>query len=138
MLITQKVCPCILRKKGGHTEILGLEHPTAGLQFIKGSIEIGEVPALAALRELREESGLTPETQMTFLGVCRIGPNAQPWHFFSSMSSGLPETWQHETEDDHGHTFVFFWHRLDMALNEKWHRDFHEAHKFLTRVLIPE
>ncbi|WP_410001350.1 NUDIX domain-containing protein [Rhizobium leguminosarum] len=39
-------------------EILAFTHPSAGNQFVKGTVEEGERPQDAAARELREESGL--------------------------------------------------------------------------------
>jgi 8-oxo-dGTP pyrophosphatase MutT (NUDIX family) len=38
--------------------VLLLRHPNAGIQFPAGTIEDGETPATAALREAREETGL--------------------------------------------------------------------------------
>ena len=49
-----KVTSFILRG----TEVLLLRHPNAGIQYPAGTIEDGETPAQAALREAREESGL--------------------------------------------------------------------------------
>lgn len=52
-----KSCPVVLR--GRETlEILAFEHPLAGLQLVKGSVEPGEPTDLAAIRELKEEAGI--------------------------------------------------------------------------------
>jgi len=64
------------------------------------------------------------------LGTYSIGESRQLWHFFKLSSSGLPETWSHQTEDDFGHTFEFFWHPLNQSLDQNWHPVFHEAFAF--------
>jgi hypothetical protein len=50
---------------------------------------------------------------LNFIGVQRIGIDRQPWHLFGCASSGLLDTWKHQTEDDFGHVFTFFWHPLN-------------------------
>lgn len=53
------------------TQLLVLEHvgiPEAGIQVPAGTIKPGESPADAALREAREETGLTTLTPDSFLG----------------------------------------------------------------------
>jgi len=53
----EKVCPVVHQQVDGVLEVLAFRHPSAGNQFVKGTIEDGEPPPTAALRELREESG---------------------------------------------------------------------------------
>lgn len=55
----QKACPIVYRRCDGGAEVLAFIHPSAGKQFVKGTIEPGETPLDAADRELWEESGLT-------------------------------------------------------------------------------
>ncbi|MFT3757807.1 NUDIX domain-containing protein [Thauera sp.] len=52
-----KSCPVLLRRDG-EVGILAFQHPIAGFQIVKGSIEEGESPEEAAIRELAEESGV--------------------------------------------------------------------------------
>lgn len=130
MNVQQKTCLVVLRMHDHRSEVLAFRHPSAGNQFIKGTIEDGEEPQQAAIRELREESGLIPQSPLTFLGSSPIGPRRQSWYFFGYVSSGLPDHWQHMTENDHGHIFDFFWHPLGQALDENWDLIFHEAHAF--------
>lgn len=130
----EKTCPVVLRKRGAHSEMLVFRHPRAGNQFIKGTIEVGETPNDAAVRELREESGLLL-TGMTPLGRREVGPTSQVWHFFVTVLDGLPESWSHDTEDDNGHRFDFFWHTLEQPLDEGWHPMFHEAFAFIKERL---
>ena len=55
-MAADKSCPVVLRARET-LEILAFEHPLAGLQLVKGSVEPGESTALAAVRELMEEAG---------------------------------------------------------------------------------
>ena len=63
-----KACPVVLRSPEGKCEILAFAHPSAGHQFIKGTVEASETPAAAALRKLYEEAGITAHTITTMLG----------------------------------------------------------------------
>jgi len=92
MSTQQKVCPIVVRVRDSQMEVLAFIHPCAGNQFVKGTIEAGEEPRQAAVRELREESGLIPPSTMMPLGQHRIGPERETWHFFSVVSRGLPDT----------------------------------------------
>ena len=67
-MILEKVTPFITRRAPGGLELLVFQHPTAGVQLPAGTVEIGEDPAAAALREAQEESGLR-ELRL----VCAIG-----------------------------------------------------------------
>lgn len=64
----QKVCPVVFRVSRGRAEILAFGHPSAGNQFVKGSIETGEAAPRAAIRELQEESGIKVDTDLLNLG----------------------------------------------------------------------
>ena len=66
-----KACPVVLRSPEGKCEILAFAHPSAGHQFIKGTVEASETPAAAALRELYEEAGITAHTITTMFGPQR-------------------------------------------------------------------
>lgn len=134
----EKACPLVLRYANEQTEVLAFTHPSAGKQFVKGTIEPEESPIEAANRELREESGLITTTPLISLGVHPIGELRQPWHFFKHFSSGLPETWTHQTEDDFGHTFRFIWHPLNQSLDQRWHAIFHEAFAFFSPLCLAD
>lgn len=131
--MTPKACPIVTRR----TDVLAFRHPTAGCQFVKGTIDPGETPAQAALRELYEESGIRLDGTMHFIGKQTIGGQHQSWYFFAHAASGLADRWQHWTTDDGGHWFDFFWHPLRRPLDHRWHPTFHEAHRFITRRLAP-
>jgi 8-oxo-dGTP pyrophosphatase MutT (NUDIX family) len=125
--MAQKVCPVVFRISRGAIEVLAFRHPSAGKQFVKGTIGEGEPRRQAAIRELREESGITTDRQLLDLGQARIGEQSAVWHFFAVDVEGLPESWEHHTEDDFGHVFSFFWHPLEDDLDEGWHPQFRDA-----------
>ncbi len=54
----RKVTAFVTRRGRGGLELLLFRHPNAGVQFPAGTVEPGEAPAQAALREVREETGL--------------------------------------------------------------------------------
>lgn len=130
-----KVCPVVLRTGDGRREVLAFSHPVAGKQFVKGTIETAEAPCLAARRELREESGLDAPQALLSLGIAAIGVSRQPWHFFKWTSAGLPDSWSHQTQDDYGHRFEFFWHPLHLQLCKEWHPMFHEAFDYFAPLV---
>lgn len=131
--MAQKVCPVVYRVSDGFTEILAFHHPSAGKQFVKGGIEAGETALHAAIRELNEESGITPESDLIDLGEATIGPAV--WHFFALTADDLPQRWSHQTQDDFGHIFSFFWHPVAKDLDEEWHPFFHEALEVIRRFV---
>jgi 8-oxo-dGTP pyrophosphatase MutT (NUDIX family) len=64
----EKVTAFILRPGPGTWEVVLFEHPTAGIQFPAGTVEEGEAPEAAVLREGGEESGLTGLKLESFIG----------------------------------------------------------------------
>ena len=97
------------------------DHPDAGIQVPAGTIEIGEKPADAALREAFEETGLDGLKLAAFLGTCErdmsdTGVNEihRRW-FYHLLSEGEhPDSWVHfESHPSSGeHTpieFRFYW-----------------------------
>jgi 8-oxo-dGTP pyrophosphatase MutT (NUDIX family) len=54
-----KVTVFVVREAPGGMELLLIQHPYAGIQLPAGTIEPGEAPEAAALREAHEETGLT-------------------------------------------------------------------------------
>jgi 8-oxo-dGTP pyrophosphatase MutT (NUDIX family) len=113
-----KVCPVVLRSSEGVREILVFRHPVAGVQLVKGSIESGETPQNAALRELAEESGITSVTSVLEKGKWDCGFENQRWHFFlCQVGEKLKDSWTFYTNDGGGLNFKFFWHNLRRSVN---------------------
>lgn len=55
----QKVTAFVIRKTPGGRELLLFNHPFAGWQFPAGTVNPGELPRHAAIREVAEETGLS-------------------------------------------------------------------------------
>ncbi len=136
MAAPHKACPVVLRRaEDGSLEILAFQHPLAGRQLVKGTIEHGESPQAAALRELAEEAGITHAAVVRSLGTFEVGPPMQVWHAFVCEAGNLADRWVHRTEDDGGHDFRFFWQPLSAHVDESWHVIFCQALDRLKRVL---
>lgn len=118
--VVKKVCPVITRRDAGVAMLLAFQHPTAGKQLVKGSIEEGECPREAAIRELAE-SGVIAAHELIDLGEAPVGSTV--WHFFAVEANGLPANWTHQTREDFGHTFSFFWHPLCVDFDDEWHHN---------------
>jgi 8-oxo-dGTP pyrophosphatase MutT (NUDIX family) len=134
MIAQQKACPIVVRGTRAFREVLAFQHPSAGRQFVKGTIEPGEAPSQAAERELLEESGLSLPSPLVFAGKHEIDMERQLWHFFYAEVSGLPDSWDHQATDDNGHVFQFFWHPLHAPLDDAWHSLFHEVFGIIRTV----
>lgn len=63
-----KVAALITHGTGASRRLLVFEHPSGGIQVPAGSVEPGEDPAAAVLREVHEESGLTTAQIVRALG----------------------------------------------------------------------
>lgn len=114
--------------------LLLFRHPRGDVQLVKGTIEAGESPAQAALRELKEESGIAPARVLHDLGCWKAGHRGQVWSFhLCATDLALPEHWSHQTEDDNGHIFDFFWAPLDQLPFDDCHPLFQRA---LREVLL--
>jgi 8-oxo-dGTP pyrophosphatase MutT (NUDIX family) len=77
-MVPTKVCPIVFRDSTA-LKVMVFRHPSGGVQFVKGTIESGERPADAALRELREESGITDAVVSQDLGLWDADHDAQIW-----------------------------------------------------------
>lgn len=136
-MLPGKVCPVILRRHGTSIDVLAFEHPLAGSQLVKGTVEAEESLEAAALRELAEESGIAAARVVRCLGTWSSGYEKQVWTFFEcAPAQVLPEGWTHHAPDDGGHSFRFFWHPLfGIANPEQWHALFRGALGFIQNAL---
>jgi len=95
----------------------------SGLQVPAGTVEVGETPEHAVLREAREETGLRGLRVVRFLGDADV--DARPArdevhhrsYFELAVDGDVPERWRHV--EAHGgptnerHAFSLFWLPLD-------------------------
>ncbi|MFO1303039.1 MAG: NUDIX domain-containing protein [Burkholderiales bacterium] len=133
-MTVRKAVPIVLRGEGDAIDILVFDHPRAGTQLVKGTIEPGESSSEAAVRELWEESGITATRFARDLGVW---PSPKgPWHFHEVLVAGvLPENWEHFTKDGGGKLFRFRWHRLVEEAPATWHPIHRDALAFVLAAL---
>lgn len=93
-------------------------------QIPGGTIEAGETPEQAALREAKEETGLKNLTVVACLGCSQkdlrsIGRDEiiQAWFFHLEAQDSTPPRWQHGESDPHdgtaSSTFELYWAALD-------------------------
>ncbi|MBF6590548.1 MAG: GNAT family N-acetyltransferase [Ktedonobacterales bacterium] len=118
MPLIRKAYCYITRRHQGMAQVLVFRHrdyPEAGIQVPKGTIEPGERPATAALREGTEETGLS---DLILLGrLARDTHRAADGlvserHFFHLRAARVPDTWEHTVTgvgDDRGLVFVYWW-----------------------------
>lgn len=95
------------------------EAPEAGIQVPAGTIEAGEEPATAVMREAHEETGLAglelerfliqDVRDMTAWGVSEL---QHRWFYHLSLPGTPPDHWMHGEFAPDGtllHPFAFFW-----------------------------
>ena len=135
-ILVNKACPVVLRETNAARELLVFEHPLAGIQLVKGTIEPGESPEHAALRELSEESGISLASSLRTLGTWSSGHKDQLWSFWvCEPKNQPPNTWVHRAADDGGHLFRFFWHPLFGEPSEQWHPVYQRALRFIQNAV---
>jgi len=74
-----KVTAFVTRRREDIVELLVFQHPTAGLQLPAGTIDDGETPLQAVVREVFEETGLTSLGSVTSIGLMSAmgGPSSR-------------------------------------------------------------
>lgn len=128
----QKVCPVVLRETAERRQILVFRHPLAGTQLVKGTLEAGERPEEAVLRELAEESGIERAVVAEKIGELDLHMRQQHWHLYLCQTAeALPEEWDFLTEDGGGLTFHFYWRDLDAEPDGSWFDLFKAALTFI-------
>ena len=94
-----------------------VDAPEAGLQVPAGTIEPGESPADAVMREAREETGLADLTLVRFLARdtrdmsdCGVDELQHRWFFHLRCDGEVRERWRHaERSQGEAIWFEFFW-----------------------------
>jgi 8-oxo-dGTP pyrophosphatase MutT (NUDIX family) len=133
-----KACPVVVRRGPSGDQLLVFRHPEAGVQLVKGTIERGEDPAGAALRELAEESGIRDACVIRNLGTWDAGYDRQVWAFLEmNVADVLPQEWTHRTNDAGGLEFSFFWHPFSIRPSNEWHRVHVDAFNYVASYFAP-
>lgn len=108
-----------ITRSAAHTrQLLVFEHANqdAGVQVPKGTIEDGEDPHDAVIREVKEESGLTEFEAVRPLSTDvwnhHEKPKAYRRHFFHLVADETRDEWRHTVTgngDDNGVIYSYFW-----------------------------
>jgi 8-oxo-dGTP pyrophosphatase MutT (NUDIX family) len=96
-----------------------LEEP--GLEVPKGAVEEGETFVEAAVRELREEAGITDICVVRELGVTQYESEEQRF-FLVEAPAGLPDAFEHTVTGnggDRGFCYAFRWLPVNSSLQGK-------------------
>ena len=139
--IVHKAVACVVRDSGGRRELLVFDHPSAGTQVPKGTMEDGEDVVAAALRELHEESGITSAVPVAVVGTWlrRIGAGpredgpgeAHLWHVvLLRPTAELPDAWSHVAHgspEEDGLVFAYRWLTVDEGIAAGLHPLFAEV-----------
>jgi 8-oxo-dGTP pyrophosphatase MutT (NUDIX family) len=95
----KKVTAIVLRNRGKHPEVLVFDHPlddgTFMIQLPAGTVEEGEAPESAVLRELHEETGVHVEPGI-LVGTRDEeweGQQRRRWIYLLDAPDGLAEEW---------------------------------------------
>ena len=132
-MLIAKACPIVTRTRHG-SDILVFRHPLAGMQLVKGTVEVGESPAAAALRELHEEAGVRAEI-VGAMGTSTAIVQGSVWHMFRCRTKQLPERWTRHTADGGGLNFAFEWWPLGQGPGSDWQSAFARALDFVAVAL---
>jgi|GEM_PF-500113 len=125
--VRQKVLAYLVRFPEGVPQVAVFDHvdaPEAGTQVPAGTLEEGESPEAACLREVAEESGVTSARVLRFVGTYdythRARRELHRRHVFLLSAPGdLPDTWTHSVTgpgEDRGMPFRYFWLPPEEAL----------------------
>ena len=117
-----KVLAYIYREQQGVREVLVFDQdeprddPRINPQVPAGTIDDGESPEEAVLREIKEETGLEFEKANNNLGVFEFVRHdlneVHQRHVFEFETEGLPDRWTHEVlsgVEDAGMVFHYYW-----------------------------
>ena len=103
-------------------DLLVFDHPIAGTQIPKGTLEPGEEPMLGARRELLEESGIETPRAFRLIATDRWRNHIRA--LFHVELNHLDDAWTHIASGSHaeqGLEFRYRWVPLENAHNEVDH-----------------
>src|SRR5262245_20101678 len=120
MGLVRKAYAYITREAVGASAVLVFrhrDHPEAGIQVPRGTVDDGEDPAVTVVREVCEECGLC---EARLIGLLARDVEAQPhdptrtWErsFFHRVAPNPPDAWEHTVTGegaDNGLVFSYFW-----------------------------
>jgi len=138
----RKATAVVLRESRSGKEVLVFDHPLdeggVMLQLPAGTVEIGEEPETAAIRELFEETGVQASTPIlaavqdeVFEGVSRIR-----WVYLLQAPTDLPDEWA--STCDCGTPLRCHWLPLDQAVVVEHQQPWIEAAKEFLAAARPE
>jgi 8-oxo-dGTP pyrophosphatase MutT (NUDIX family) len=124
--VVHKVLAYITRTHAGRQQLLVFDHrdfPAAGLQVPAGTVEPGETPEAALVREVEEESGLSGLEVVARLAVEEEPEWGVTRHVYHLLApDDLPGHWQWLTNDYHdeahrarGEPLVFCYAWMDVG-----------------------
>lgn len=131
----RKVCACVVRHGGNGPEVLVFDHPSAGTQLPKGTLDPHEDAAGGVLRELAEETGVVAVELVAQFGrwvrFVGAGPDEKgamerhEWELFLIRpTSSLPTSWTHAavgSAEEAGKMFRCRWVPIDEGLPAALH-----------------
>jgi 8-oxo-dGTP pyrophosphatase MutT (NUDIX family) len=108
-----------VEREGGLLVFDHRDHPEAGTQVPTGGVDPEEGLIEAAIREVREETGVQLDTDPTLLGTHEhldgLGQPARSHFFRVDAPMGLSRRWQHVVFGDGKDTALVFECRFDPA-----------------------
>jgi 8-oxo-dGTP pyrophosphatase MutT (NUDIX family) len=148
--VVRKVCACVVRQGDDGPEVLVFDHPSAGTQLPKGTLEPHEDPADGVLRELAEETGVGSVELVDRFGhwvrIAGAGPDEQgamqrhEWELFLLRPTAeLPTSWTHAavgSAAEVGKMFRCRWVPVDDSLTTALHPLFTPVLAMLQEVVL--
>lgn len=150
MRVVRKVCACVVRQGDNGPEVLVFDHPSAGTQLPKGTLESDEEPADGVLCELAEETGVVSVELVDRFGrwvrFAGAGPEEQgamqrhEWELFLIRPTAeLPTSWTHTAVGSAAETGMMFrcrWVPVDDGLGAALHPLFMPVLAMLQKVVL--
>lgn len=85
-----KVTAFVTRESAAGRDLLVFQHPTAGIQLPAGTMEAGETPEAAVLRETREEAALSAVRVAALLATIQQPLLADEWLLLAPITLAAP------------------------------------------------